>query len=369
MSIGTTIKRLRRERDITQEQLAEYLGITSRAVSQWECDRTSPDISQIPALCHIFDVSSDTLLGIDIEKTNEMIQKYLDDAQKALWAGDFTENMNILHEANRKFPKSYKIMLELADAIISVHSRKGIKDYEEVFALCNRILDECTDTHLRYKAIDSLALAYDYAGKKEEMEKLTEQMPRAPHTYEHFMLYRWEGDKGYEEMQEYFDLSVYQILVLLRRLSYARHDNGQFIYSLDERKKLWQMVIDFLDFIYPDGDFCSRAQDGNQACSSFVGAYLKEKDYDKFFYWLEKGIDFAVHTDTYGGDDKKYTSLPLRGRSAGGLIPEEDGNNSQCMLEWITTDKDLDDLRSDPRSLAAVKRLENYAFKPEPSGK
>ncbi len=37
-SIGQNIKRLRRERDITQESLAEYLGITSQAVSGWECD-------------------------------------------------------------------------------------------------------------------------------------------------------------------------------------------------------------------------------------------------------------------------------------------------------------------------------------------
>lgn len=36
-TIGTTIRNLRRQRDMTQEQLAEYLGITSRAVSQWEC--------------------------------------------------------------------------------------------------------------------------------------------------------------------------------------------------------------------------------------------------------------------------------------------------------------------------------------------
>ena len=80
MSIGSTIKRLRREKNITQEQLAEYLGITSRAISQWECDRTAPDISQIPALCHIFDISSDVLLGIDIEKNNEKIKKYLTEA-------------------------------------------------------------------------------------------------------------------------------------------------------------------------------------------------------------------------------------------------------------------------------------------------
>ena len=53
MSVGSTIKRMRREKDITQEQLAEYLGITSRAISQWECGRTAPDISQLPALCHM----------------------------------------------------------------------------------------------------------------------------------------------------------------------------------------------------------------------------------------------------------------------------------------------------------------------------
>ena len=38
MSIGTTIKKLRRDRNITQEQLAELLGVSTNAVSQWECE-------------------------------------------------------------------------------------------------------------------------------------------------------------------------------------------------------------------------------------------------------------------------------------------------------------------------------------------
>ena len=80
MSIGSTIKRLRREKGITQERLAEYLGITSRAVSQWECDRTAPDISLLPALCHVFGVSSDVLLEIDMEKSREEIENYLTEA-------------------------------------------------------------------------------------------------------------------------------------------------------------------------------------------------------------------------------------------------------------------------------------------------
>ena len=68
MSIGKTIKKLRRERDITQEQLAAYLGITSRAVSQWECDRTAPDITQLPLLSAIFDTTTDAILGVDLQR-------------------------------------------------------------------------------------------------------------------------------------------------------------------------------------------------------------------------------------------------------------------------------------------------------------
>ena len=77
MSIGTTIKNLRLARKLTQEELASQLGITSKAVSQWECDRTSPDISQIPALCRFFQISADQLLNINLRKSEEEKQKII----------------------------------------------------------------------------------------------------------------------------------------------------------------------------------------------------------------------------------------------------------------------------------------------------
>ena len=142
MSIGSTIKRLRREQNITQEQLADHLGITSRAVSQWECGRTSPDVSQIPSLCHIFDVSSDVLLGIDIEKSSEEIKEYLAKATELGNQGKHSERTELLRRANKRFPRDYKIMERLADSLVCEYSGKGIKEYGEVFELCNRILAE-----------------------------------------------------------------------------------------------------------------------------------------------------------------------------------------------------------------------------------
>lgn len=77
MSIGATIKRPRRERSITQEQLAEYLCIGTGAVSQWECGRTAPDITQLPLLASIFDVSANELLEIVGKKKEDVIQAFL----------------------------------------------------------------------------------------------------------------------------------------------------------------------------------------------------------------------------------------------------------------------------------------------------
>ncbi len=69
-SIGKTIRRLRKERGFTQEELAERLNVTSQAVSKWESESGMPDISQIVPLACVFGVSTDVLFGLDT--TTEM---------------------------------------------------------------------------------------------------------------------------------------------------------------------------------------------------------------------------------------------------------------------------------------------------------
>ena len=363
MSIGSTIKRLRREQNITQEQLAEYLGITSRAISQWECDRTAPDISQIPALCHIFDVSSDVLLGIDIEKNNEVIQNYLDKAREKQWAGDFASEAEILREALHKFPKSYPIMQRLANSLVCVYSRAGLKNYEEVFALCNRVLAECTDSITRYEALDTLATAYGYAGKKEEMLKLAKEMPQIHFSYERFMMYHWKGDADFKEFQSYISFLICDLSQMINLAVPQRHDNGEFVYPIEDRIRLWKTQVSLLELLFPDGDFYIEAQTGEIACSFLCTAYLRKGDIAQAWHWLEKGADFAIHFDTYNFD-APHTSPILRGHVAGGWIMEANGNSSQSLLEWLTTDEEAAPLRSDARYDALVERLAKVAKKP-----
>lgn len=363
MSIGSTIKRLRREKEITQEQLAEYLGITSRAISQWECDRTAPDISQIPALCHIFDVSSDVLLGIDIEKNNQEIQRYLDEATELGYLGKRSERTLLLRKANQKFPRDYKIMESLADSLVCEYSREGIKEYDEVFRLCRRILAECTDSMIRYKAMQTLGIAYVYAGKKDEMAQLAKEMPHTYFSYEHFMMYHWKGDSDFKEFQEYLSFLIYSTVDMIGLAAGQRHDNGEFVYSIQDKIRLWETQVSLLEALFPDGDFQYKAQLGEIACGFLGTAHLRKGDLEGAWHWIEKSAGFAIHFDTYDFN-APHTSPALRGNSDGGWIMEDQGNCCQAMLDWLTTDDELAALRADNRYHILVDRLKRVARKP-----
>ena len=65
MSFGQTIKSLRREANMTQENLAELLSISPQAISRWETDVAMPDISLLPPLANIINVTTDYLLGME----------------------------------------------------------------------------------------------------------------------------------------------------------------------------------------------------------------------------------------------------------------------------------------------------------------
>lgn len=62
MSLGSFIAALRKEKGMTQKQLAEQLGVSDKAVSRWEREESAPDLSLIPQICDIFEITADELL-------------------------------------------------------------------------------------------------------------------------------------------------------------------------------------------------------------------------------------------------------------------------------------------------------------------
>ncbi len=79
LKLGTIIKKLRTERGITQEELANKMGVSYQAVSKWETNTTTPDIAILPQLAMFFSVSMDALFSMNQDDYIERISKMIRD--------------------------------------------------------------------------------------------------------------------------------------------------------------------------------------------------------------------------------------------------------------------------------------------------
>ena len=78
LQLGATIARLRKEKGLTQEELATTLGVSNQAVSKWEAGKCYPDLEWIPALARLFGISIDALFAQKEEESSSAIDAPLD---------------------------------------------------------------------------------------------------------------------------------------------------------------------------------------------------------------------------------------------------------------------------------------------------
>ena len=95
--IGENIKRLRRERNLTQEEMAAHLGISFQSISKWERGDGYPDIAMLPTLANYFGVSVDELLGISVIEKNDKYNEI-----NSLWNGNNKKGLQQLYFKSRK---------------------------------------------------------------------------------------------------------------------------------------------------------------------------------------------------------------------------------------------------------------------------
>jgi transcriptional regulator with XRE-family HTH domain len=246
MTIGSKIKKLRRESDMTQEQLAEYMNLSMSAVSQWECDKTMPDISQLPLLANIFEVSADELLGINIAKKEEKIKDVLDKAQKNYVDGDFVTTAEILRNGLHEFPSSYKIMERLADALIC----KFDGSTSEAISLCEKVLEGCTENDVRNSAVQTLCIAYKYAGRTEDAIRTAESQTAAWFSREDMLMTFYKGDKAIQLYNKYAMFCLNRLNSCINNLACAKKDDGNPAFNDCQAICLLEKIPVLLPYIF-----------------------------------------------------------------------------------------------------------------------
>ncbi len=121
-SLGALITELRKEKGMTQAQLAEQMGVTDKAVSKWERDLSCPDISSVPKLAEILGVTVDQLM--QGEKSSSPIPKTVQEITALILRAvplAMGVAVTVLMILNQLDAKSGMIMLGIGLASISVY--------------------------------------------------------------------------------------------------------------------------------------------------------------------------------------------------------------------------------------------------------
>jgi transcriptional regulator with XRE-family HTH domain len=181
IAIGEKIKSYRKKREITQEQLADYLNISFQSVSKWECGESYPDITMLPKIAMFFGVATDELLCIDKLKEQEKIKEYTNRYYDALAVGHVKEAISAMREANAKYPGNYRVMCKLAyamnmDAYLPINDAEYRQSaHSEIISIGEKILAECKDNETRTSIIEVMCHVYSITNEKEKAKKLIEE--------------------------------------------------------------------------------------------------------------------------------------------------------------------------------------------------
>jgi len=370
MNLGETIKKLRMQKEMTQEQLAEYLNISSQAVSKWETNLSLPDITLIPMLTNIFDVSSDVLLGIDVTQKEKRIQDILNHAEEYSSRGQKDKAAEILRDGLKEYPNSHKIMARLMSAVWGFSQYSG-KDYEtqderenerielrkEVIYLGEKILAESTDNSCRQTAIQLLCYTYPHVGEEEKAEKLALTLSEL--TASMLLSSILSGDAKFTHKQNCIQSYLTDLFGEILSNN-APLDDGSKPYTTEERIIIYKKVIAILEIMFEDGNYGYFQEWIAWRYTDIAKFYAELGDYDNAIENLIIASDNAIKSDLEFNRDKEYTCLIFRGKKVSEVSYNVTGNDSMELLKEMKY-KVFDPIRENKDFIEIEEKLKKYA--------
>jgi len=150
VNIGKNIVTLRQKAGLTQEQLAEYAGVSKSAVSKWENNLTYPDILLLPELAALFNVSVDELMGYEPQLTKEAILKIYAVLAAAVAEGKTSEVLDKCREYIKKYYSCFPFLQQMAIFYLNHYIFFENKDelLEDAAEFCRRIQKESNEPGL-----------------------------------------------------------------------------------------------------------------------------------------------------------------------------------------------------------------------------
>lgn len=294
--LSENIKKLRREKNLTQEALAEFLGVTFQSVSNWERGESYPDITMLPEIAGFFKVSVDKLLGINKAENEHEINSKITEYDNLT---DHKLMQEIINDLKAKFPNDFRVLIRYLGCLVRFSEDLSAVS-SEVFAIYNNIQQNCTDDRIRIKAKRVIIEFYRSQLNSEnsdvifeKCEKILCEMPDMRDCREMFCTFYPEGHPEHDAKIQNAIEESFLLRITFYSHYYFYNDN-----CTDEwQTKSMQKEIEYLEFVYDDGNYGKMWKTIMNLYGHLGVKYFKLNDYKNAIHNFKKSAELAIKFD------------------------------------------------------------------------
>lgn len=305
IKFAENLSRLRKEKKITQEELAKFVGVTKATVSKWETGQSFPDILILPKLATFFDVSIDGLIGYEALMGKEEIRQTYQELVEDFAKKPFEDVMEKSEKLARQYYACYPFLLQvcilwLNHFMLTEDGERQKEILKKTVGLCIRIEKNCKDIGICKDALFIRSIINLQMGKPMEVIGDLEDVLNPLHFQSSGILIQaYENAGRKEEAENFVQISMYMSLLELIACGekYMELCVGEEALGREAAKRMDGLLRLFeLEELHPN---CAA---GYYYQSALYFSRLSE--HDEAMARLEKFVDLAVRMSQKGAELK-----------------------------------------------------------------
>jgi transcriptional regulator with XRE-family HTH domain len=368
MNLASILIAKRREKGITQDELAAHVGISKASVSKWENGNSYPDITLLPLIASYFDISIDRLMNYSPQLSETEIKSTYDQLAEKFATTPFEDVISECEALVKKYYSCHPFVLQIAllyinHAQMAASDERKTKILESAIHLCRHAINNCRDIDLLHGAEQFQALCYLQMGDAEKVIELLCDKNLLPKEYgvgigalvsqAHQMLGNMEKANEVEQIELFQGLCV----IFAGLLSYIHLNLADF----DTAQVAYERAVGLSEM------FNMRRLDSNSTAILYaLGAqmYMSEGKSDETITAIEKYVDVCIHGffpfmprgDSFFNRIDKWLAESMEKAP----LPRSEAVVKESMLNDVLLDPAFDSLHGTPAFTNLVQKLRNF---------
>ena len=348
LKIGTVIYELRKQHDVTQEQLANVIGVSVPAISKWENGISYPDITLLPIIARYFNTTIDELMSYEMTISEEEIRAFMEKFQVMLQIEPFDVVVKVCEDYLHQYPNSLELKLNIGS--LYMMSFSFLTEESEIMNLMQKAIELfekaaiSPDIKVQEHANYLLASLYGMTEDEEKAEEVLLKLPKTELNRDDLLIPIYIRQERYEEAKKMLQMNMMKAIqsITLYLSNFTNLSMKENDIKLAEKLVLTHSKLVNL--------FELEAELGVSSYLEVANFYAKLKNKEKTLKKLEWLVD-KLSTTEEPKISEIFNLLDLHKSVAALQFPA-------LLLRSLETDQTYDFIRTDEQFIKLVNRLE-----------